>query len=150
MCENSDTNESLSYTITEVPLTQDDINKLHKILSSCYQMNFLLLPLLICIFFWGVLYFGIFLVFVIICNGVFTNNYFATAHGLTQSKIVVTGVVTSVWNSEEMNINFGSEKFDITYANVKFLIKINDKVAIHYSKKEDNSRKHILNVEMAN
>jgi len=150
MLYNTDIYKSLSYTVTEAPLTQNDIEKLHKILSSSYQMNVLLLPLLVLIYFWGILYFALFSAFVIICNCIFTNNYLSTKHGLTLPKIVITGVVTNMKKDEEFILNFGSEEFDITYANSKCVIQVGDLVSIHYSKKENTSRGHLLNVELAN
>ena len=148
MLEGTDANKLLSYTLTEVPLTQNDVEKLQEILSHSYQMNILLLPLLVLIYFWGILYFGIFAAFVIICNIIFTNNYLSTKHGLTKPKIVVTGIITNVRKNEETIINFGKEEFDITYANANFLMQVDDMISIHYSKKENNSRGHLLNIEI--
>jgi hypothetical protein len=135
-----------SYQVTELPLTQEDIKKLGKTLSGSYKMNFLLVPLLIIIYFWGALYFAIFTAFVIICNIIFTRNYWSTQKELTKPKMVITGIVTEVRKNEEMIICFGNELFDITYANVTFPIDVGDLISIHYSKKEKNTKGQILNV----
>ena len=134
------------YKVTELPLTQEDINKLRKTLSDSYKMNILLLPLLVIIYFWGTLYFGIFTAFVVICNVIFTKNYLSTQKELTKSKIVITGIVTEVRKNEETLICFGDEAFDITYVNVTFPIEVNDLISVHYSKKENNRKGQILNV----
>ncbi|HEX6431232.1 MAG TPA: hypothetical protein VF008_26260 [Niastella sp.] len=136
----------MRYKVTELPLTQEDINKLRKTLSDSYKMNILLLPLLVIIYFWGALYFGIFTAFVIICNVIFTKNYLSTQKELTKSKIVITGIVTEVRKNEETLICFGDEELDITYANVTFPIEVNDLISVHYSKKENNRKGQILNV----
>jgi hypothetical protein len=146
MLENVETNKSMPYQVTELPLTPEDINKLSKTLSGSYKMNILLLPLLAIIYFWGALYFGIFTAFVIICNILFTRNYLSTQQELTNSKMVITGIVTEIRKNEETIICFGNEQFDITYANVTFPIKVDDMISIHYSKKENNTKGQILNV----
>jgi hypothetical protein len=146
MLENVETNKSMPYQVTELPLTPEDINKLSKTLSGSYKMNILLLPLLVIIYFWGVLYFWIFTAFVIICNILFTRNYLSTQQELTNSKMVITGIVTEIRKNEETIICFGNEQFDITYANVTFPIKVDDMISIHYSKKENNTKGQILNV----
>jgi len=137
----------MPYTVTELPLTQKDIDKLSKTLLNSYKMNILLLPLLVIIYFWGALYFVIFTAFVIICNVIFTMNYQSTQQELTKPKIVITGVVTEVRKNEETIIYFGNEQFDITYANVTFAIAVNDMISIQYSKKENNTKGQILDVE---
>ncbi len=146
MLENVETNKSMPYQVTELPLTPEDINKLGKTLSNSYKMNILLIPLLVIIYFWGALYFWIFCTFVIICNIIFTRNYLSTQRELTRSKIVITGIVTEVNKNEETIICFGKEQFDITYANVTFPIEVDDTISIHYSKKENNTKGQILNV----
>ena len=138
--------QSTSYQVTELPLTQEDINKLSKTLSGSYKMNILLLPLLVIIYFWGALYFGIFTAFVILCNIIFTRNYLSTQQELTKPKIVITGIVTEVRKNEETIICFGNEQFDITYANITFPIEVDDTISIQYSKKENNTKGQILNV----
>ncbi|MEO8236973.1 MAG: hypothetical protein ABI793_06575 [Flavobacterium sp.] len=95
MCKNIEPDKS-PYKVTESPLAQEDINKLGKTLSDSYKMNILLLPLLGIIYFWGILYFGIFATFVIICNVIFTENYLSTQQEMTKPKIVVTGIVTEI------------------------------------------------------
>lgn len=140
----------MPYTVTELPLTQEDINKLGKTLSGSYKMNILLLPLLVIIYFFGALFFGIFIAFVILCNVIFTKNYLSTQQELTKPKIVITGIVTEVRKNEETVIYFGNEQFDITYANVTFPIEVNDMIAVHYSKKENNTKGQILNVVKVN
>jgi hypothetical protein len=146
MFENVEINKSIPYLVTELPLTQEDINKLGKTLSGSYKMNIILLPLLVIIYFWGALYFIIFTAFVIICNVIFTKNYLSTRQELTRSKIVITGIVTEVRKNKETIIYFGKEQFDITYANVTFPIEVNDVISIQYSKKENNIKGQILNV----
>jgi len=150
MFENVEINKSMPYKVTELPLTQEDINKLGKTLSGSYKMNILLLPLLVIIYFFGVLYFVIFTAFVIICNVLFTKNYLSTQQELTQSKIVITGIVTEVRKNEETIIYFGNEQFDITYANATFPIEVNDMISVHYSKKENNTKGQILKVVKVN
>ena len=146
MCENVEINKSIPYKVTELPLTQEDLNKLGKTLSDSYKMNILLLPLLLIIYFWGALYFWIFAVFVIMCNIIFTKNYLSTQQEMTKFKIVITGIVTEIRKDEETIICFDNEQFDITYANATFPIKVNDMISIHYSKKENNTKGQILNV----
>jgi hypothetical protein len=146
MLENVETNRSMPYQVTESPLTPEDINKLGKTLSGSYKMNILLLPLLVIIYFWGTLYFGIFFVFVILCNILFTRNYWSTQQELTKPKMIITGIVTEITKNEETIIYFGNERFDITYANVTFPIAVDDMVSIHYSIKENNTKGQILQV----
>ena len=143
-------NRSMPYKVTELPLSQEDINKLDKTLWGSFKMNILLLPLLVIIYFWGALYFGIYTVLVIICNLIFTQNYLSTQQALTKSKIVITGIVTEVRKDEETIIYFGNEQFDITYANVTFPIEVNDMLSIQYSKKENNTKGQILHVVKVN
>jgi hypothetical protein len=147
MSEPVETNRSVPYQVTELPLTQEDINKLSKTLSGSYKMNILLLPLLVIIYFWGALYFGIFLAFVILCNIIFTRNYWSAQQQLTKPKMVITGVVSEITKNEETMIYFGKEQFDITYANVTFPIAIDDLISIHYAIKENNTKGQILQVE---
>lgn len=146
MTENTKLNNSSPYTVTEAPLTDADIAKLRKTMAGAYKLNLLLVPLLMLLFFWGLLYFGIFAVFVIGCNVIFTKNYKTTEQQLTMPKIVFTGLVTRLSGGEEMITHFGTETLDITYANVLFEIKVNDLVSVHYSKNSNNSKGQILDV----
>lgn len=139
---------SSPYILTEMPLIEDDIEKLNTLLSNSYKMNILLLPLLVIILFWGLLYFSAFAAFVLICNIFFTKAYFSTKRELLNSKIVITGIVSSIYKNEETIINFGSERFDITYANVKFPIRVNDSISIHYAMTEKGTRGHLLKIEV--
>lgn len=150
MCENIEPSKLIPYKVTELPLAQEDINKLSKTLSDSYKMNILLLLLLGIIYFWGVLYFAIFTAFVIICNVIFTKNYLSTQQEMTKPKIVVTGIVTDIRKNEETIVYFGNEQFDITYANATFPIEVNDMISIHYSKKENNTKGQILSVVKLN
>ena len=122
---------------------------LSKAVSNTYKANILLLPLLVVMYFWGILYFTAFAAFVIICNISFTKNYLSLTYGLTQNKIVITGTVTDVRKDDETIVSIGDNDFDITYANADFIIKSGDKVAIHFSKKQNNSRGQLLTIQMA-
>lgn len=48
------------YTTVLLPLTDKDKRVIEKTIRNYYQVNFLLIPLLILIFFWGLVYFLIF------------------------------------------------------------------------------------------
>lgn len=149
MDKDTETTKLLPYSITELPLTNIDIDKLKKIQAASYKMNILLLPLLVIIFFWGIIFFVIFLALVIICNLVFTSNYNSINHQLANPKIVVTGTISKIIEVDGTVIYFGDERFEITYANANFPMQVNDIISIHYAKKEDNTRGNILYVEKA-
>ena len=56
------------YTTVLLPLTEKDKLVIEKTIKNHYQINVLLLPLLVLIYFWGLVYFLIFLAVVLAYN----------------------------------------------------------------------------------
>ncbi|MEP6750454.1 MAG: hypothetical protein ABJB86_22135 [Bacteroidota bacterium] len=146
MAKVSQENKPVYYTITELPLTESGKEKLIKNTAGYYKVNFLLIPLLILIFFWGWLYFSIFLAVTIIWNIVALKNQASAEKSMNKPATIITGKVTNKIKDEEVHIFFGPEEFDITYANPSFEIEVGDTISLYYSQKENGERGILLNV----
>jgi len=129
-CENIDN----YYTTAVLPLTEEDKQVIKKVIKNYYQVNVLLLPLLAIIFFWGLLYFVIFLIFVLWYNISAFSSIAKNEQSLDHPKIILTGKITKKESpGEEMVFYLGSERFDVTYANITYSIEVGDTVSLHYS-----------------
>ncbi|MDN5288448.1 MAG: hypothetical protein JWR38_4722 [Mucilaginibacter sp.] len=123
------------YTTVLLPLTEEDKQVIKKAIKNQYQVNVLLLPLLILIFFWGLWYFLCFLVFVVWYNiaaffGVEKNEL-----SLNNPKTILTGKITQKEPpGDGLVIFLGPERFELTYANITFPIEVGDTVSLHYSR----------------
>jgi len=136
------------YTTVLLPLTEKDKQVIEKTIKNHYQVNVLLLPLLVLIYFWGLVYFLIFLALVIFYN--ISAFYSINKHkiSLNNQKKVLTGKITRKEPpGEEMILFFGSEKFDVTYANITYPIEAGDTVSLHYSQFNSKQRGILLSVE---
>jgi hypothetical protein len=140
------------YVTVNLPLTADDKNVIKKDISRHWAVNIILLPLLAVIWFWGVLYFSIFLVFVLWYNISAAKTVHKNELSINNHKTVLTGQVThkSPPIDGEVIVFFGQEKFDLTYANTPYKIEIGDVISIHYSQIDVGKRGILLKVEKPN
>ncbi len=140
------------YTTTELPLTEADLEILKKSISVSYEINIVLVPLLALIFFWGMLYFIIFFVFTLLCNVLVIRKAMREEEDLQRPKIIFTGTITNtlkrqVEDSYDTIVFMGPEEFNITYANPYIELVAGDRVALHYSQKENRQKGMLIAVE---
>jgi hypothetical protein len=144
-------NVNNSYTTVLLPLTEKDKVVIEKTIKNHYEVNILLLPLLVLIFFWGLVYFLIFLFLVLAYN--ISAFYSIRKHerSLNNQKTVLIGRITQKEPpGEEIIFFFGPERFDITYANITYPIEVGDMVSLHYSQFNSKQRGILLSVEKDN
>jgi hypothetical protein len=139
-----------NYEIAESsPLSDEDILKIKKDINTHYSVNILLIPLLIIIYFWGFLFFFIFLLFVLWYNISASFTVAKRQASLNNPKLILTGKVTSKSRpgEDELIVYFGSDRFELTYANSKLSIEIGDLLSLHYSQLTDGEKGILLKVE---
>lgn len=139
------------YTTAFLSLTEKDKLVIEKTIKSYYQVNILLLPLLVSFYFFGLVYFFIFLILVLAYN--ISAFYSIRKHklSLNHQKTVLTGTITQKEPpGEEMILFFGPERFDVTYANITFPVEVGDTVSLHYSQFNIKQRDILLSVEKDN
>ncbi|MBT2619988.1 MULTISPECIES: hypothetical protein [Chryseobacterium] len=139
------------YTTVLLPLTEKDKLVIEKTIKNHYQINVLLLPLLVLIYFWGLVYFLIFLAVVLAYN--ISAFYSINKHevSLNNQKTVLTGKITRKEPpGEEMIFFFGPERFDVTYANITYPVEVGDTISLHYSQFSSKRRGILLSVEKEN
>lgn len=143
------------YTVTELPLTSVDKEKIEKDITIYFKLNILLIPLLILIFFWGWIYALIFGTLVLAWN-LYAIKHQTTAQKNSElAKIIFTGRVTKMehvpsGDSTDTILYLGTESFNITYANTHLKIATGDLVSLHYSQNEKGERKLLLSIESNN
>jgi hypothetical protein len=146
--QNSDTPPN--YEVTESsPLSDEDILKIKKDINTHYSVNILLIPLLIIIYFWGFLFFFIFLIFVLWYNISASFTVAKRQASLNNPKLIFTGKVASKSRpgEDELVVYFGTERFDLTYANTRLPIEIGDILSLHYSQLTGGEKGILLKVE---
>lgn len=144
-------NSNNFYTTVLLPLTEKDKRVIEKTIKSYYQVNVLLIPLLVLIFFWGLMYFLIFLAFVIFYNIFAFYSVSKDERSLANQKTVLTGRITKKEPpGEEIILFFGLERFDVTYANITYPIEVGDIVSLSYSQFKSKDRGILLSVEKEN
>lgn len=152
MLSENDKEVSDYYTAIDLPLTNDDKYVIKKSISTYWSANIILLPLLAIIFFWGLLYFCIFLVFALWYNISAAATVNQNELSMNNCKTVLTGKLTGKGQPVDGGtiIFFGPDKFDITYANSPFKFEIGDVVSLHYSQIRIGKRGILLKVEKQN
>lgn len=144
-------NSNNFYTTVLLPLTDKDKQVIEKTIRNYYQVNILLIPLLILIFFWGLVYFLIFLAFVISYNLFAFYSISKDERSLANQKTVLTGRITKKEPpGEEMILFLGPERFDVTYANITYPIDVGDTISLSYSQLNSKDRGILLSVEKEN
>lgn len=137
-----------SYTILLLPLTEEDKLVIKKAIKPYYQVNFLLLPLLVLIYFFGLWYFLIFLVLVLLYNISAFYSIKENEGSLNNQKTILTGKITQKEPPGDGTfIYLGPERFDVSYVNIAFPIEVGDTVSLHYSQFNIKKRGILLRVE---
>jgi hypothetical protein len=151
MPDQSNENLNKYYTTIFSPLTEKDKLVIEKTIRNHYQINVLLLPLLVLIFFWGLTYFYIFLILVLSYNLSAFYSIRKIRRSLHHQKMVLRGRITQKEPpGEEMILFFGRERFDLTYANITYSLEVGDAISIHYSQFNAKQRGVLLSVEKDN
>jgi hypothetical protein len=140
--------------IEEMPLTTEDKKTLKKHSSNYYLINILLLPLLIVIYFWGVLYFSIFALLTILWNIYAVKKTRSLQQESARPKLVTTGRITNkitrpAGDSHDTIIFLGAEEFNITYAMNDLQPDVGDTISLHYSQKVDGQRGVLLKIQVS-
>lgn len=139
------------YTAVLLPLTEKDKLVIEKTIKNHFKVNVLLLPLLVLIFFWGLVYFLIFFALVLAYNISAFYSIDKNERSLNNPKTILTGTITKKEpHGEEMIFFFGPERFDVTYANITYAIEVGDTVSLHYSQFNSKQRGILLGVEKEN
>jgi hypothetical protein len=134
-----------NYQISEAPFSENDKVVVEKHIKNLYAVNWILITIVIASYFLGIICFSI-VFFIVICYYVWVGNDEINALKQVKKniKLVLTGVVTKKYDLQECFIFFGDDKFEITYANIKFDLAVNDKVELHYVPKGHNEISHLL------
>lgn len=140
------------YSTIELPLTEGDKIKIKKDIARYYKVNLILVPLLILIFFWGVLYFTIFGALTLLWNVYAAQHENMAGKMLQHPKIVITGKITNktkrpAGDGNDTIIFLGPEEFNITYANPVVEMETGDMIDLHYSQRENGTRDILLKME---
>ncbi|WP_343303056.1 hypothetical protein AAHN97_15995 [Chitinophaga niabensis] len=137
-----------SYTTTLLPLTEADKQVIKKAIKPYYQVNFILIPVLAVVFFFGLWYFLIFLTLVVCYNLFAFSSIKKNELSLSNPKTILTGEITKKEPPGDGTfIYFGQERFELTYANITYPVEVGDKVSLHYSQFNANQRGILLSVE---
>lgn len=148
MSEQSFENLNSFYTTALLPLTEEDKQVIKKAIKPYYQANALLIPLLVLVYFFGLLYFLAFLAFVISYNIFAFSSIEKNELSLNHPKIILTGKITKKEPpGDGLIVYLGPERFDLTYANITFPVEPGDMVALHYSQFNLKQRGIILSVK---
>jgi hypothetical protein len=153
MTDTVEENNKSACTVVQLPLTEDDITQLEKAIAGQYAINLLLIPLLLIIFFWGLVYFGIFLGFVVLCNIMIMRASSNKEADFNRPKIVFTGTITnkierSVGERDYTIIFLGTEEFDIAHAKLQQQPAIGDIVSLHYTQDAAGERRTLIAVHL--
>jgi hypothetical protein len=95
------------------------------------------------------MFFFIFLLFVLWYNISAAFTVAKRQVSLNNPKLIITGKVTSKSKPGEdgLIVYFGSDRFELTYANTKLPIEIGDLISLHYAQLAGGERGILLSVE---
>lgn len=131
-------------------LTDEDQQAIKKDINTCWSVNILLVPLAVLIFFWGIPYFMVFLVFTIGYNIFAFRLSNKKELSLTNPKIIWTGKVTQSMPStgDGIVIFVGKKQIDLTYGKIPRPIELGDTISLHYSQMPGGEPGILLKVEI--
>lgn len=134
--------------IENAPLTEEDKNVIKKAIKPYYQANFVLVPLLAVVFFFGLWYFLIVLILVLSYNLFAFSSIKKNELSLNHPKTILTGKITfKEPPGDGTFIYLGEERFELSYVNITFPIEVGDTISLHYSQFNVNQRGILLGVE---